>query len=1052
MTDLRQSLQASLGSAYTLERELGGGGMSRTYVAEETALRRRVVVKVLSPDLAIGVSVDRFKREIQLAAALQHPHIVPVLSAGDTNGLPYYTMPFVDGESLRARLARGPLSISETVGVLRDVARALAFAHSHGVVHRDIKPDNVLLAGGSATVADFGIAKAITAARTGVPGATLTQLGTAIGTPAYMAPEQAAGDPSTDQRADIYAYGVMAYEMLSGQPPFHGLTPQKLLAAHMSQKPAGIAERRAEAPPALAELVMRCLEKEADRRPQTAQDIVRYLDTMTSGSGQSAAPAVLLGSNVSLAKALGLWAGAFVVAVVLARAAIVGIGLPDWVFPGTVIVMALGLPAILLTAWVQRATHRALTTTPTLTPGGTAVEQGTLVTMAIKASPHVSWRRTAIGGVAAVGTLVALTGAWMTARALGIGPAASLISSGRMAERERVILAEFKGPATDSLLGPTVTEAFRTDLAQSASLVVMPASAVRDVLQRMQRPTNMRVDYAIAREIATREGIKAVVDGEIVSLGGSYVLSARLVSAQTGEELAVLRQTADDAKDIIPAISRLSKDVRSRVGESLRKVQSARTLDKVTTPSLEALQRYVAATRAIEVDGDFDRFEKQMTEAIALDSGFAMAYRKLAVELNNRGLQRPRVEQLLQKAHDHMDRLGDAERLILLGTYHFSGPKRDLAKAISALESLLEMDSTNVTALNNLAVFYHLQQEYAKQEQLAARAVQVQPTASVFFNNLVHSRVHLGKLDEARQAIAVAAKNIPRNPDIAFLRTEVHEELLQTDSADAILDSLARARPNDSQTARAVLFERGSLRTLRGRLAEGVGLVARGRDLARRAGNPQAVLNAILDSANVDARFRGANARALQVVDRVAAHPLMDSLPPRQRPFGRLLELYSALGRADKARPLLREMEQLPQLQTPDGQRTLHAARGAIARAERRYDEAIREFQAAIGGSCPDCGLPELAMTYDLSGNADSATALYTRFTQGRAIGIDVKADWLAYAHERLAELHDGRGNAEQAASHYAQFVELWKDADADLQPRVQKARQRLKELQRRRG
>jgi serine/threonine-protein kinase len=138
MTDLRETLQQSLGSAYTLERELGGGGMSRTYLAEESALKRRVVVKVLSPDLAAGVSVERFKREIQLAAALQHPHIVPVLSAGDTNGLPYYTMPFVAGESLRARLVRGALSVSEAVGVLRDVAKALAFAHGQGVVHRDI--------------------------------------------------------------------------------------------------------------------------------------------------------------------------------------------------------------------------------------------------------------------------------------------------------------------------------------------------------------------------------------------------------------------------------------------------------------------------------------------------------------------------------------------------------------------------------------------------------------------------------------------------------------------------------------------------------------------------------------------------------------------------------------------------------------------------------------------------------------------------------------------------------------------------------------------------
>ena len=173
--ELREQVQSSLGTAYTIERELGGGGMSRTYVAMEQALSRRVVVKVLSPELAAGVSVERFRREIMLAAKLQHPHIVPVLSSGDAGGLPWFTMPFVEGESLRANAWRADRCRSDEVtGILRDVARALEFAHGHGVVHRDIKPDNVLLAGSSATVTDFGIAKAISAARTGPEGATLT--------------------------------------------------------------------------------------------------------------------------------------------------------------------------------------------------------------------------------------------------------------------------------------------------------------------------------------------------------------------------------------------------------------------------------------------------------------------------------------------------------------------------------------------------------------------------------------------------------------------------------------------------------------------------------------------------------------------------------------------------------------------------------------------------------------------------------------------------------------------------------------------------------------
>src|SRR5512133_1174284 len=218
-TDLRHQLQATLGSAYTIERELGGGGMSRVFLAEDVRLGRKVVVKLLSPELGAGVSADRFEREIRLAARLQHPHIVPLLTAGDVDGLPYYTMPFVEGASLRDRLATGPLPYAEAQSILRDVARALAYAHRQGIVHRDIKPENVLLAEGVAMVADFGVARALSAATT-LPGDVLTQVGMQIGTPAYMAPEQAAGDPDVDFRADLYAFGVMAYELLAGRHPF----------------------------------------------------------------------------------------------------------------------------------------------------------------------------------------------------------------------------------------------------------------------------------------------------------------------------------------------------------------------------------------------------------------------------------------------------------------------------------------------------------------------------------------------------------------------------------------------------------------------------------------------------------------------------------------------------------------------------------------------------------------------------------------------------------------------------------------------------------------
>jgi serine/threonine-protein kinase len=276
---LRDHLQSALGAAYTLGRELGGGGMSRVFVAKDEALGRDVVVKVLAPELAEGLSAERFAREVRLAARLQHPNVVPVHAAGTgPDGMPYYTMPFIDGASLRERLAAGPLPVAEALTVLRDVARALAYAHAQGVVHRDIKPENVLLTGGAAVVTDFGIAKALTAAGS---GATLTQVGMAVGTPAYMAPEQAAGQADVDHRADLYAWGLLAWEALAGRHPFADRTSAlALIGAHLTQVPAPLATVRGDVPPGLATLVARCLAKDPVHRPADAAEMLRAVDAV----------------------------------------------------------------------------------------------------------------------------------------------------------------------------------------------------------------------------------------------------------------------------------------------------------------------------------------------------------------------------------------------------------------------------------------------------------------------------------------------------------------------------------------------------------------------------------------------------------------------------------------------------------------------------------------------------------------------------------------------------------------------------------------------------
>jgi serine/threonine-protein kinase len=449
MTDLQAQLQTALGGTYTLVRELGGGGMSRVFLANETALGRQVVIKVLPPEMGAGVNQERFQREIQLAARLQHPHIVPLLTAGATGDLRYYVMPFIEGESLRAKLGReGELPVPEAVRYLRAITDALAYAHAQGVVHRDIKPDNVLISGKHALVTDFGVAKAVSASA----GSTLTSLGLALGTPAYMAPEQAVGDPHLDHRADIYAAGILAYEMLTGRLPFSGVTPQALLAAHVTEAPQPLERHRATVSPALSGIVMRCLEKKPADRWQQEQELHSALDTVaTTGAStptdtapesvvRPAADAAAAARRAHPLRVALLFGSAALAVLALVYAAVMLIGLPSWVVIAAGALLALGLPIMLVTGLQERRRAQARAT-------------GVHVTTPSAGLPALfTWRRALLGGGLAFALLSILSAGWMTTRALGVGPAGTLLTSGALGAQDRLVIAQFVNRTTDSTL------------------------------------------------------------------------------------------------------------------------------------------------------------------------------------------------------------------------------------------------------------------------------------------------------------------------------------------------------------------------------------------------------------------------------------------------------------------------------------------------------------------------------------------------------------------------------------------------------------------------
>ncbi len=302
---LLDHLKHALGEAYTIERELTGGGMSRVFVAKEHALGREVVIKVLPPDLAAGVNRDRFRREVQMAASLSHPYIVPLLNAGADGELLWFTMPYIAGESLRTTIERkGAMPITEVVRLLHDVVEALAYAHSRGVIHRDIKPGNILTDGQHALVTDFGVAKALSAALPSIGPAGHTTSGMAIGTPAYMAPEQLAADPAADHRMDIYAVGLLAYELLTGESPFSAPSPTATMTAQLTRIPEPLHKMRPEVPPAFSALVQHCLAKSPQDRPADARAVLVELDKI---SGAIAADVHRGGMGVVVPPAAPRW-------------------------------------------------------------------------------------------------------------------------------------------------------------------------------------------------------------------------------------------------------------------------------------------------------------------------------------------------------------------------------------------------------------------------------------------------------------------------------------------------------------------------------------------------------------------------------------------------------------------------------------------------------------------------------------------------------------------------------------------------------------------------
>jgi tetratricopeptide (TPR) repeat protein len=1042
MTDPRPQLERIVGTSYTIERELGGGGMSRVYLAKEIALGRTVVIKVLPPEMSAAVNVERFGREIQLAARLQHPHIVSMLTAASTGELLYYVMPYITGESLRARLEReGALPVPEAVRVLREIADALVYAHAQGVVHRDIKPDNVLLSAGHAVVTDFGVAKAVTASSGG--HSSLTSLGVALGTPAYMAPEQAAADPHVDHRADIYAVGVMAYEMLAGRTPFTSATPQAMLAAHITRTPEPLIAHRSAIPVALNAIVMRCLEKHPADRFQTAGDLLAQLETVLTPSGglspSEAVPPVSSGTAEALRKSAPVRVIANFTAACIATLAVVWVavqqlGLPTWVFYGAIVLLILGLPIILATGHFERKRAQARATGTIIPPNVSGIHR------------FFTWQKAIRGGLLAFAGLAVLATVYTVMRVAGIGPVGTLVAAGRLNERDQILVADFENRSNDSSLGSSITEAFRIDLSQTPVVRVLTTAQTNAGLRRMERTPGVPVTGRLAQELAAREGAKVVVAGEVTAIGRSYVLAARIVSAADGTELVALRETAETDAGIVAALDRLSGRVRERLGESLKSIRGSEPLEQVTTGSLEALRLYTEASRFNDI-GESGKAVPLLEQALALDSGFAMGWRKLAVALANTSASQERVVDASTRAYRHRDRLTELERQ-LTTAYYYTNVDWDPPRVEAAYRKVLAITPGHSIASNNLSLTLLNQPgRAAEAESLIVREATGADHPTNTMTQLILARV-MQDTGSARATIDGLLKRFPDSPMLQWINGFALTALQDYAAAERAIATYALQSRDLEDQGRALWDQSGVVTTL-GRIADGERLARQAIAVNEKRGLTGLALTQLVYLAWVQHQVARDTAEALrQLTEALHRYPL-DSIPKYDRPLGPIAAAYASMGHLSEARGFLARYE----ADLPEGYRRgvpeWHVARGMVALAAGDAPGAVTAFTDARSAQfCLDCTEYLIGLAAERAGQRDSAVAAYHR---AAATGSVWKANsdvlFLAATLRRLGELSEERKDTPRALEFYGRFTALWKDADPVLQPQVREVKARMARL-----
>jgi len=761
----------------------------------------------------------------------------------------------------------------------------------------------------------------------------------------------------------------------------------------------------------------------------------------------------------SLWQVLGLYAAGSWIVLQVVDQLVQSAGLPDWVPSLALVLLLIGFPMVLATAFVQVGMRKrveadeALETAPARAEAP-AVDGASLTPRDASSAPTkaeasswlkrnvFTWRNAIAGGIAALALFGAATALWMVLRGAGVGSAGTLVAKGLIEDGERVVLADFSG---DSSLAVAATMALRVQLAESGIVTVAEPSTISEALRRME-VADGPLDMQRAREVAEREGLNAVVAGDVAGAGGSYILTVRVIETSSGDELVTVGETASNSDDFLTAMDRLGRKLRERLGESLGSIRAAAPLSRATTSSTEALRKYSRAEEAFDAR-DLEQAIALLDEAIALDSSFAMAWRKLAVT------DPDRREDAATRAYELRDRLTERERYHTVGIYH-TYVTNDVDEAVTTYRALLDAYPDDGTALNNLGVNYAEQGQSELAAEMYGRAVAADPYSAHYYNNLIELLYRIGEIDSARVVLGRFADNFPDHPNVAWNRsffaytdgdTRASEVALQPLLDSEILS--LRRQANDVVS---------DLRIREGKLREG-------NQVWRSAQEDLEPLDEARREAWIMLGVRQDTATALAMVQRrFLSAP--DSVRDEYAGFLSRFHYETgdvALGDEYYERMLVVDsvrMANIPERFLPLWELG-HVVERQMAMGE--YEAALANFREleAIwlrlsSGQDPATWADQPIPAFEALGQADSVIVRYEAWLGRNQLSgrISDDAEQLPVAYERLAQLYDQKGDLEQAAGYYALFVELWADADPELQPRVEAARARMEELVRERG